>query len=135
MAKGYEIHQARNLALQALGKDLTRRAKSKCELTGASGTALRAYEVPPIADEPELDRTLLLSEACHAVLERPKTLAGQEWRSLAESVWAEMPAVQVVSWRMLTVLATKEDWAREALDGVFLDDEIQAWANDAPLVP
>jgi protein PhnA len=134
MAKGYDTHQARNLALQALGKDLTRRAKSKCELTGASGTALRAYEVPPIADEPELDRTLLLSEACHAVLERPKTLAGQEWRSLAESVWAEMPAVQVVSWRLLAVLATKEDWAREALDGVFLDDEIQAWADAAPLV-
>ena len=40
MAKGYEIHQARAAALQALGKDLARRAKSKCELTGAAGVPL-----------------------------------------------------------------------------------------------
>ena len=40
MAKGYELHQARMMALQGMGKDLTRRAKSKCELTGAAGVSL-----------------------------------------------------------------------------------------------
>lgn len=135
MAKGYETHQARNLALQALGKDLARRAKSKCELTGVSGVSLQAYEVPPVSVEPELDRTLLISEECHAVLERPATLAGQEWRCLAETVWADMPAVQVVSWRMLRVLAVKEDWAREVLEAVFLDPEVQSWADAVPLMP
>lgn len=135
MAKGYDSHQSRVTALQALGKDLARRAKSKCELTGASGIPLRAYEVPPVSAEPELDRTLLVSEACHAVLERPKTLAGQEWRCLAETVWTDMPAIQVVSWRLLAVLAVKEDWAREVLDGVFLDPDVQAWADSSPLLP
>ena len=129
MGKGYETHQARVAALQALGKDLARRAKSKCELTGAAGVPLRPYEVPPVADEPDLERTLLLCEACHEVLEQPKRLAGRAWQGLAEVVWSEMPAVQVVAWRMLQCLAMREDWAREVLEEVFLDPEVEAWAK------
>lgn len=133
MGKGYETHQARVLALQGLGKDLARRAKSKCELTGASGVPLRPYEVPPVAAEPDLERTLLISEACHEVLEHPKRLRGREWQCLAEVVWSEMPAVQVVAWRMLNELAKREDWAREVLEEVFLDEEVEAWAKSAEL--
>ena len=133
MGKGYETHQARVMALQGLGKDLARRAKSKCELTGTAGVPLRPYEVPPVADEPDLDRTLLISEACHAVLEHPKRLQGREWQCLAEVVWSEMPAVQVVAWRMLNELAKREDWAREVIEEVFLDEEVEAWAKSALL--
>ncbi len=129
MGKGYETHQARMLALQGLGKDLARRAKSKCELTGAAGVPLRPYEVPPVADEPDFERTLLVSEACHEVLERPDKLHGREWQCLAEAVWSEMPAVQVVAWRMLNHLAKREDWAREAIEEVFLDEEVEKWAK------
>jgi len=133
MAKGHEVHQQRMMALQGIGKDLARRAKSKCELTGAAGVPLRPYEVPPVAAEPDLDRTLLVSEACHEVLEYPKRLAGRGWQCLAEVVWSELPAVQVVAWRMLNELAKREDWAREVLDGVFLDDDVETWAKSAEL--
>lgn len=133
MGKGYETHQARVMALQALGKDLARRAKSKCELTGASGVSLRPYEVPPVAEEPDFERTLLISEACHEMLEHPKRLQGREWQCLAEVVWSEMPAVQVVAWRMLKELAKREDWAREVLEEVFLDEEVEEWAKSAEL--
>lgn len=133
MGKGYETHQARVMALQGLGKDLARRAKSKCELTGVAGVPLRPYEVPPVATEPELARTLLLCEACHEVLEHPKRLAGRTWQVLAEFVWSEMPAVQVVAWRMLNCLAKREDWAREAIEEVFLDPEVEAWARSEEL--
>lgn len=133
MAKGLETHQARVGALQALGKELARRAKSKCELTGAAGVPLSAYEIPPVAKEPDLDRTLLLSERCLEVLDDPRKLKGREWQVLAEMVWSESTAVQVVAWRMLRKLARSEDWAREALDGVFLDEEAQTWAESAEL--
>ena len=133
MGKGYETHQARVLAMQGLGKDLARRAKSKCELTGAAGVPLRPYEVPPVADEPDITRTLLISEACHEVLERPKRLQGREWQCLAEVVWSEMPAVQVVAWRMLHELAKREDWAREVIEEVYLDEEVEAWAKSEEL--
>ncbi len=129
MGKGYEIHKARAIALQAIGKDLARRAKSKCELTGASGVPLRPYEVPPVSAEPDLERTLLISDKCYEVLENPKHLEGRTWQCLAEVVWSELPATQVVAWRMLSHLAEKEDWARDVLDEVFLDPEVEDWAR------
>ncbi len=133
MGKGYEAHQEQQAALQALGKDLARRAKSKCELTGVAGIPLRAYQVPPVSSEPQLDRTLLLSEICHEVLKRPEHLSGRQWQCLTEMVWCEMPALQVTAWRMLRELAKREDWAREALEDVFLDPEVEEWANSAQL--
>jgi protein PhnA len=129
MGKGYETHQARVLALQGIGKDLARRAKSKCELTGAAGVALRPYEVPPVAVDPDLERTLLVSEACIEALENPERLKGREWQCLAETVWSEQAATQVVAWRMLSHLAKTEDWAREVIEEVFLDEEVEAWAK------
>ena len=129
MGKGFETHQARVTALQGLGKDLARRAKSKCELTGASGVPLRPYEVPPVGENPDIERTLLISEACHEVLERPDSLKGREWQCLAEVVWSEMPAVQVVAWRMLHKLAKREDWAREVMEELFVDEEVEKWAR------
>jgi len=133
MGKGYETHQARVQALQGLGKDLARRAKSKCELTGTSGVPLRSYEVPPVGEDPILERTLLISEACHEVLEHPNRLKGREWQCLAEVVWSEMPAVQVVAWRMLHHLAKSEDWAREVMQELFLDEEVEEWAKSREL--
>jgi protein PhnA len=44
-----------------------------------------------------------------------------------------MPAVQVVAWRMLNRLAKREDWAREVIEEVFLDPEVEAWAKSAEL--
>lgn len=133
MAKGYELHHARMMALQGLGKDLARRAKSKCELTGAAGVPMRTYEVPPVGEDPDIERTLLISAKCAEMLEHPQRLAGRSWQCLAEAVWSEMPAVQVVAWRMLNELAKREDWAREALDDVFLDPNVEEWAKAAIL--
>jgi protein PhnA len=133
MGKGYELHQQRMMALQAIGKDLARRAKSKCELTGAAGVSLWPYEVPPVPEDPELDKTLLVSEACREVLEHPARLKGREWQCLAETVWSELPAAQVVAWRMLNRLAKTEDWAREVIEEVFLDEDVEAWARSEEL--
>ena len=130
MAKGYEIHQLRSMALQALGKDLARRAKSRCEITGDAGVPLRAYEVPPVGESPDFERTLLICETCHEALERPSSMRGRSpWQCLAEVVWSDFPALQVVAWRMLHELAKREDWAREILEDLELDPEIEAWAR------
>jgi len=39
----------------------------------------------------------------------------------------------VVAWRMLRELAKREDWAREVLDEVFLDPEVEEWAKSETL--
>jgi protein PhnA len=129
MSKGYELHQARMMALQSMGKDLARRAKSKCELTGAAGVPLWAYEVPPVPTEPDIDRILLISPECREMLEHPERLAGRQWQCLAEAIWSEMPAVQVVAWRMLNQLAKREDWAREVLEEAALEPDVEDWAR------
>ena len=133
MGKGYDTHQARVMALQGLGKDLARRAKSKCELTGVAGVPLRPYEVPPVGADPEIERTLLVSEECIEVLDHPDRLKGRKWQCLAEVVWSEMPAVQVVAWRMLHDLSKREDWAREVIGNIFLDEEVESWAKSSEL--
>lgn len=130
MAKGRELHDQRMGALNALGKDLARRAKSRCELTGASGVPLRAYEVPPVSSEPDIGRTILVSDDALAAIKRPQSMKAHDWRCLAEIIWCDIPAVQVTAWRLLNHLATRESWARDALDGVFLDPETEEWARD-----
>jgi len=50
------------------------------------------------------------------------------WRCLNESMWSQIPAVQVTAWRMLNRLDA-EDWARSLLDILYLDDETLAWAK------
>ena len=50
------------------------------------------------------------------------------WACLNESMWSELHAVQVASWRMLNRLRG-ETWAMEALDMLFLDDETLTWAK------
>ncbi|HEY0262294.1 MAG TPA: alkylphosphonate utilization protein, partial [Chitinophagales bacterium] len=55
-------------------------------------------------------------------------LDNAHWAVLNESMWSEVPAVQVVSWRMLSRLRN-ESWAADALDMLYLDDENLAWAK------
>jgi protein PhnA len=43
-------------------------------------------------------------------------------------MWSEIPAIQVVSWRMLNRLK-QESWASDNLDMMYLDDERLAWAK------
>jgi protein PhnA len=44
-------------------------------------------------------------------------------------MWSQVPAVQVVAWRMLNRLRS-EGWAQDAIDMLYLDEEALAWAQD-----
>jgi len=43
-------------------------------------------------------------------------------------MWSEVPAVQIVSWRMMNRFRN-ESWASENLDMMFLDEQNLAWAK------
>lgn len=132
MAKGREEHEARVAALGALGKDLARRAKSKCELCERGGERLAIFEVPPVPREPDFGRCLLLCADCGDQAGDPRRLrVGEQWRFLSGQAWSENPMVQVVSVRLLKRLAKDQDWAREALDGLFLEEAIEALVTEA----
>ena len=133
MAKGYEQNQERRQALAFLGKGLARRARSKCELTHASGVPLVPYEIPPIPADPDLDLCLLISESARQQLEKTRGFRPDEWRHLADLVWSDLPAVQVMTLRILRFLADDHAWAQQILEDFDPDPEISDWADKEPL--
>ena len=108
-------------------KALQIRSNQQCELC-KSTSALKVYEVPPHSQKKEED-CLLLCEKCVAQLDRKEDLDSQHWNCLNESMWSEIPAVQVVSWRLLNRLRN-ETWAVDALDMLYLSEEHLAWAKE-----
>ena len=133
MAKGYDVNQERRQALSLFGKDLARRAKSKCELTQASGVPLLTYEIPPVPNDPDFERCLLISENVLAQLEQPRSLRPGEWRHLNEVIWSDIPAVQAMALRILRHLALAEPWAQNLIEESYLHPGVEALANEAPL--
>ena len=111
VAKGKEKHQARQEAIQLLGKDLARRARSKCELCESSDD-LRAWDTAPDA-EPTLETLLLACERCRALFEGrvddPKTL-----RFLETAIWSNVPPVAQSARE--AIKRVDSDWARHALE-------------------
>lgn len=107
-------------------KTLKARSGSKCELCGAS-EGLAVYEVPPNSTG-GADESLLICRTCHEQIEDPEKVDPNHWRCLNDSMWSQVPAVQVMAWRMLMRLSS-EGWPRDLLEMLYLDDEALAWAQ------
>jgi len=132
MAKGREEHDARTAHLQTFGKDLARRAKSKCELCERAGERLTIFEVPPAPRDPDFDRCLLLCERCREQAEEVKRFQpGEHWRILAEMAWSGVPMVQVMAIRLLRRQAGTQAWAREALGTLDPDEDLEKLVTEA----
>lgn len=130
MAKGYDKHQERMEAIQGLGRSLARRARSTCELCEESGIPLHVREVPPLPEEPEADRAVMVCERCGAAIGGAKLEPSAEYRFLEGVVWSDMPTIQVCAVRLLGRLAEQGvEWATDTLDGLYLDPEVQEWVD------
>lgn len=133
MAKGFDQHQHYLHQLSLLGKDLTRRSRASCELCTKSGMSLSIFEIPPAPREPQLESVLHLCQSCLSQLQKPKQIEANHWRILSETVWSEVPAVQVMAVRILKHLATHQIWAQEILEGLYLEDELKVWIDQQGL--
>ncbi len=105
---------------------LQSRSNSKCELCSASNN-LKIYEVPPDSDG-SAEQSILICETCNDQIKNPDHADTNHWRCLNDSMWSQVPAVQVIAWRMLYRLRT-ESWPQDLLDMLYLDDETLAWAQ------
>jgi len=104
---------------------LEERSKNTCEFCG-SNDRLAVYRVPPDSAGTEKD-SVLSCITCTDQLDDPEQLDPNHWRCLNESIWSEIPAVQVVSWRLLNRLKD-EGWPQDLLDMMYLSEENLAWA-------
>lgn len=102
------------------------RSNSCCELC-TSNTALTVFDVPPAASA-DADHAILLCSNCREQIEDADKVDPNHWRCLNDSMWSQIPAVQVMAWRMLNQLAS-EGWPQDLLDMLYLDDEVLAWAK------
>lgn len=110
----------------SIEKELQARSESKCELCTATEN-LNVYEVPPKSNgTPE--QSILLCGTCKEQIEDSEKMEPDHWRCLNDSMWSQVPAVQVMAWRMLTRIQS-EGWPQDLLDMLYLDDELLAWAQ------
>lgn len=105
---------------------LRERSGSKCELC-ATTDDLDVYEVPPDSDG-STDQCVLLCATCREQIDHPDRVDVNHWRCLNDSMWNQVPAVQVMVWRMLTRLGA-EGWPQELLDMLYLEEGTLAWAQ------
>ncbi|VAW54632.1 Protein PhnA [hydrothermal vent metagenome] len=102
------------------------RSNSKCELCSAEND-LSVYGVPP-ESKATMDDSILLCEVCIKQIEEKETIDINHWRCLNDSMWSQVPAVQVMVWRMLTQLKD-EGWPQELLETLYLDEKTLSWAQ------
>ncbi len=107
---------------------LQQRSGSKCELC-ASDIKLSVYEVP-LESDASAEKSILLCDTCRGQIEDPASVDANHWRCLNDSMWNPEPAVQVMAWRMLDSLKA-EGWPQDLLDMLYLEPEVQAWAEAA----
>ncbi|GAB0150895.1 PhnA domain-containing protein [Marinobacterium sp. BA1] len=105
---------------------LQARSESKCELCGATED-LAVFAVPPSSDN-SVDQSVLLCDTCRNQIDNPEQMDANHWRCLNDSMWSQVPAVQVLAWRMLNRLRG-EGWPQDLLDMMYLDDETLSWAQ------
>jgi len=105
---------------------LLARSESRCELCGATD-GLVVYGVPPDPDESP-DKSVLVCGTCRDQIETPDNIDVHHWRCLNDSMWSQLPAVQVMAWRLLNRLSA-EGWAQDLLDMLYLDEDTLTWAQ------
>ncbi len=107
-------------------EQLAARSGDQCELCKAKD-GLKLFELPP-QNGLSADTSIMICPKCLAQIEKKEELDSKHWQCLTESMWSEVPAVQVTAWRMLNRLRN-ESWASESLDMLYLTDENLAWAK------
>jgi len=102
-------------------ENLLARSNSSCELC-KSKDDLSIYEVAP--SNSNVDNSVLVCGTCKSQFEEKCELDPNHWYCLNEAMWSTVPAVQVLSYRMLKKIGNQE-----LLNMLYLDDETLEWAN------
>ncbi|MDG3583814.1 PhnA domain-containing protein [Galbibacter pacificus] len=106
---------------------LKERSGNTCELSGSTND-LVVYEVP-FSNKSNDINAILITKKCLDQIEKRGEPDSAFWEKiLPMSMWSEIPAVQVVSWRMLNRFRN-ESWAAGALDMIYLEDDVLEWAK------
>lgn len=110
----------------SIEKDIIKRSNSSCELCGST-ESLSIYTVPA-SPKDGIDASIHICNTCASQINNPETVDVNHWRCLNDSMWSEVPAVQVMAWRMLNRLKA-EGWPQDLLEMLYLDEDMKTWAE------
>ncbi|MFA5454493.1 MAG: PhnA domain-containing protein [Sulfurimonas sp.] len=102
-------------------KELIARSGGKCELCGSSD-GLSVLEVAP--SDGSAEQSIYVCATCKEQIENPDKMDEAHFNCLNESMWSEIPAVVVMSYRLLKTLG-RED----LVDMIYMEDDVKAWAD------
>ncbi|SHO54440.1 PhnA domain-containing protein [Vibrio quintilis] len=106
---------------------LLERCGSACELCSAT-SPLQPYVVAPHT-QVTVDHAIMLCDTCRQQVENPETADANHWRCLNDSMWSQVPPVQVTAWRQLKRLSESEGWAQDLLDMMYMEEDVAKWAE------
>ena len=109
-----------------LEEAILERSGNICELC-KSDSSLSLYEVPGNSGKDEAS-CIMICDKCLAQIDKKEELDSSHWAVLSETMWSEVPGVQVVAWRLLNRLRSLS-WAAESLDMLYLDETNLDWAK------
>ncbi len=107
-------------------KALMERSGMACELCTSTNN-ISEYTMPASPGN-SIDERIVLCENCLDQVENADKVDVNHWRCLNDSMWSQVPAVQVMVWRMLSRLRN-EGWPQDLLDQMYLDDDTLDWAR------
>ncbi len=117
-----------NLRLQYYSmpdKKVKERSGGNCELCGGEGSLVYDVKPQPVRSEANC---IFICNKCYAQIEKKEEPDPGHFKVLKDTMWSEVPGVQVMAWRMLNRFRN-ESWASESLDMLYLDDENLEWAK------
>lgn len=110
----------------ALIDEIKKRSAGKCEIC-TSNDMISAFAVAPFDDE-NAEHSVMICDVCKDQITENIEADSNHWRCLNESIWSEVNAVKVISYRMLHRLKG-EGWPTDLLDMIYLEEDILAWAQ------
>lgn len=108
----------------SLSTSLQERSNNQCELC-TSEPDLTPYLVEPKSGQSDDDYVITCAQ-CHEEI-NTAPLNEDHWRCLNESIWSAVPAVQVLSYRLLQQIGAP--WTQDLLNMMYMDESTAEWAQ------
>ncbi len=116
----------------SLSRALSKRCNDVCELCGGE-EGLQAYVVAPKSGD-SIDEQVVVCQTCHTQLADDGQIEANHWRCLNDSIWHEVDAVKVVSYRMLHKLQD-QGWAEDLIEMMYMEEDVTEWARHGMIDP
>jgi protein PhnA len=105
----------------SIEKELEARSGGVCELCGSS-EGLSALEVAP--SDGSADKAIYVCSTCSSQIQDPDSMDETHFNCLNDSMWSAVPAVQVMSYRLLNALGRQD-----LIDMMYMEEDVKEWAD------